>query len=223
MKIDKDWIIIAVLFVIIGFLSLQLYKLNTKTEIQIEQIHKQDENTKRYTAIYYDQTIESLKKTNKDLYDSIEIYKDQIDYLVQFKYQKEFSTGKIDVSKDTIKNEEIKTFEYNSNENDTLKYNLKIGSVKEPNWYSIDFSVSDDFTIINKKINDVNKIDIKTDNGGKIDNTTIIKVKEKKNILNNFAIGPSITCGYDFAKKEPEFIVGFSITYDITDLLKKKK
>ena len=32
-------------------------------------------------------------------------------------------------------------------------------------------------------------------------------------ILNNFAIGPSITCGYDFANKEPEFIVGFSITY----------
>ena len=68
MKIDKDWIIIAVLFVIIGFLSVQLYKLNTKAEIQIEQIHKQDEDTKRYTAIYYDQTIESLKKTNKDLY-----------------------------------------------------------------------------------------------------------------------------------------------------------
>ena len=91
MKIDKDWIIIAVLFVIIGFLSVQLYKLNTKAEIQIEQIHKQDEDTKRYTAIYYDQTIESLKKTNKDLYDSIEIYKDQIDYLVQFKYQKNIS------------------------------------------------------------------------------------------------------------------------------------
>ena len=33
MKIDKDWIIIAVLFVIIGFLSVQLYKLNTKAEI----------------------------------------------------------------------------------------------------------------------------------------------------------------------------------------------
>ena len=37
MKIDKDWIIIAVLFVIIGFLSVQLYKLNTKAEIQIEE------------------------------------------------------------------------------------------------------------------------------------------------------------------------------------------
>jgi hypothetical protein len=29
--------------------------------------------------------------------------------------------------------------------------------------------------------------------------------------------------GYDIAKKEPEFIVGFSITYDLKDLIWKKK
>lgn len=223
MRIDKDSIVYGLFLIIICVLLCRVHNITKITEEQIQEFEHYNESDGLYTKLYYDQTIESLKKENKELYDSIKIFKDEIDYLVQFKYQKEFSTGKIDVSKDTIKNEEIKTFEYNSNENDTLKYNLKIGSVKEPNWYSIDFSVSDDFTIINKKINDVNKIDIKTDNGGKIDNTTIIKVKEKKNILNNFAIGPSITCGYDFAKKEPEFIVGFSITYDITDLLKKKK
>ena len=223
MRIDKDSIVYGLFLIIISVLLCRVHNITKITEEQIQEIEHYNESDGLYTKLYYYQTIESLKKENKELYDSIKIFKDEIDYLVQFKYQKEFSTGKIDVSKDTIKNEEIKTFEYNSNENDTLKYNLKIGSVKEPNWYSIDFSVSDDFTIINKKINDVNKIDIKTDNGGKIDNTTIIKVKEKKNILNNFAIGPSITCGYDFAKKEPEFIVGFSITYDITDLLKKKK
>lgn len=223
MRIDKDSIVYGLFLIIISVLLCRVHNITKITKEQIQEIEHYNESDGLYTKLYYDQTIESLKKENKELYDSIKIFKDEIDYLVQFKYQKEFSTGKIDVSKDTIKNEEIKTFEYNSNENDTLKYNLKIGSVKEPNWYSIDFSVSDDFTIINKKINDVNKIDIKTDNGGKIDNTTIIKVKEKKNILNNFAIGPSITCGYDFAKKEPEFIVGFSITYDITDLLKKKK
>ena len=132
MKIDKDWIIIAVLFVIIGFLSVQLYKLNTKAEIQIEQIHKQDEDTKRYTAIYYDQTIESLKKTNKDLYDSIEIYKDQIDYLVQFKYQKKYIIDTVYCDTTTVKKEEIKTFEYSNEPNDTLLYTLTLGSEKEP-------------------------------------------------------------------------------------------
>ena len=223
MRIDKDSIVYGLFLIIISVLLCRVHNITKITKEQIQEIEHYNESDGLYTKLYYDQTIESLKKENKELYDSIKIFKDEIDYLVQFKYQKEFSTGKIDVSKDTIKNEEIKTFEYNSNENDTLKYNLKIGSVKEPNWYSIDFSVSDDFTIINKKINDVNKIDIKTDNGGKIDNTTIIKVKEKKNILNNFAIGPSITCGYDFAKKEPEFIVGFSITYDLKDLIWKKK
>ena len=223
MRIDKDSIFYGIFLLIICVLLCRVYNINKISEQQIQEIEHYNDGEGLYTKLYYDQTIESLKNENKELYDSIKYFKEEIDYLIQFKYKKEFSTGKVEVSKDTIKEEEVKTFEYNSNGNDTLKYNLKIGSTKEPNWYSIDFALSDKFTIINKKIDDVNKIDIKTDNNGLIDNTTIISKKEKNNFIDNIAIGPSITCGYDFAKKEPEFIVGFSITYDISDLLKKKK
>ena len=220
MKIDKDWIIIAVLFVIIGFLSVQLYKLNTKAEIQIEQIHKQDEDTKRYTAIYYDQTIESLKKTNEELYDSIKTYKEKIDYLVQFKYQKKYVIDTVYCDTTTAKKGEIKTFEYSNEPNDTLSYKLTLGSEKEPSWYKLEFDVSDKFTIINKKEGDFNITTIDPMNKGNISDVTIIK-QDKSSFLDNFTFGPSVTTGYDVVNKNFGIMVGVSLTYKIP--LKKRK
>ena len=220
MKTDKDWIIIAVLFVIIGFLSLQLYKLNTKTEIQIKQIHKHDEDTKRYTAIYYDQTIESLKKTNEELYDSIKIYKEQIDYLVQFKYQKTYVIDTVYCDTTTAKKEDIKTFEYKNEPNDTLSYTLTVGSEKEPSWYKLNVDVSEDFTIINKKEGDLNITTIDPTNKGNISDVTIMK-QDKSSFFDNFAFGPSITAGYDVVNNNFGIMVGVSMTYKIP--LKKRK
>lgn len=220
---NKDNVIYGLLIFVICLLMYKLHTISKITEEQIVEIEQFDETEGMYTKLYYDQTIESLKKENKELYDSLKAYKDEIDYLVQFNYEKEYSTGKVEIEKNDTVKEEVKTFEYSNEQNDTLEYDLKIGSITEPSWYSIDFKLSDRFTIVNKKMEDANKIEISTDNKGMINNTTVLRKKEKYNFLDNIALGPSITCGYDFAKKEPEFIVGVAITYDITHLFKKKK
>lgn len=220
---NKDNVIYGLLIFVICLLMYKLHTISKITEEQIVEIEQFDETEGMYTKLYYDQTIESLKKENKELYDSLKAYKDEIDYLVQFNYEKEYSTGKVEIEKNDTVKEEVKTFEYSNEQNDTLEYDLKIGSITEPSWYSIDFKLSDKFTIVNKKMEDANKIEISTDNKGMINNTTVLRKKEKYNFLDNIALGPSITCGYDFAKKEPEFIVGVAITYDITHLFKKKK
>ena len=220
---NKDNVIYGLLIFVICLLMYKLHTISKITEEQIVEIEQFDETEGIYTKLYYDQTIESLKKENKELYDSLKSYKDEIDYLVQFNYEKEYSTGKVEIEKNDTVKEEVKTFEYTNEPNDTLEYDIKIGSVTEPSWYSIDFKLSDKFTIVNKKMEDANKIEISTDNKGMINNTTVLRKKEKYNFLDNIALGPSITCGYDFAKKEPEFIVGVAITYDITHLFKKKK
>lgn len=220
---NKDNVIYGLLIFVICLLMYKLHTISKITEEQIVEIEQFDETEGMYTKLYYDQTIESLKKENKELYDSLKAYKDEIDYLVQFNYEKEYSTGKVEIEKNDTVKEEVKTFEYSNEQNDTLEYDLKIGSITEPSWYSIDFKLSDKFTIVNKKMEDANKIEISTDNKGMINNTTVLRKKEKYNLLDNIALGPSITCGYDFAKKEPEFIVGVAITYDITHLFKKKK
>ena len=226
MKITKDTIIYFILICVIGFLSYTIFKLQLKAEEELVMIEEIKNTNKENQAsfVHYEQEIDNLSKLNKNLYDSLKIYKNQIDYLVQFKYEKKYDTGVIrtDTVKEIIHNKDsvIKTYEY-ANTNDTLEYNLKIGSAEKPEWYSLDFKVSDKFTIVNKKFDNFNKTDIESN--GIIDDVTILKKKEKKKLFDNISIGPSITMGYDIAKKEPEFIVGFSITYDLKDLIWKKK
>lgn len=226
MKITKDTIIYFILICVIGFLSYTIFKLQLKAEEELVMIEEIKNTNKENQAsfVHYEQEIDNLSKLNKNLYDSLKIYKNQIDYLVQFKYEKKYDTGVIrtDTVKEIIHNKDsvIKTYEY-VNTNDTLAYNLKIGSAEKPEWYSLDFKVSDKFTIVNKKFDNFNKTDIESN--GIIDDVTILKKKEKKKLFDNISIGPSITMGYDIAKKEPEFIVGFSITYDLKDFIWKKK
>lgn len=204
------------LVLVIGILTFQNYRLNKKTNDEIIMLQKTNEESKVHTTIYYDQIIESLKKTNNSLYDSIKIFKNKIDYLVEFNYKKDYEISKLirsNKENDTIKNS--KTYEYFNDKNDTLKYSLKINSTEEPNWYKLNLTIADKFTLINKKIDNSNQLDIKTNNKADISKVNVIKAKEKRNFLSRFALGPSISLGYDLAKKEPEFMVGVSLTFDM--------
>lgn len=225
MKINKNYIIYFILLCVIFLLSYSSYKLYKKIQEEIVLIEelKNVNDDNQVSFIHYEQEIDNLAKLNKELYDSLKVYKNQIDYLVQFTYKKKYDTGivKTDTIIEKVYDNDsiIKTFEYMAS-NDTLTYNLKIGSIEKPQWYSINFDVTDNFTIVNKKFDNFNKTDIESN--GEISDVTILKKKEKKSIFDNISVGPSITMGYDIAKKEPEFIIGVSITYDIKDLLWKK-
>lgn len=212
MKFDKDWIIIILLFGIIAFLSWKIYTLNDMSRATIEQIHYKDSNKDKYNIIYYDQTIASLKQTNKSLYDSLKLYKEQIDYLIQFKYKKQFHVDTIFI--DTTKSKDVNTYAFSDTLNDTLKYNLQIGSKLPPNWYKLDVELADEFTIINNKYNDVNNTTISSSNGSTITDVTVFKKKSNK-ILDNFSTGPSINVGYDVLNKNFGIMVGWAITYKI--------
>ena len=214
MRNYKNYLGYLILLIIIGVLTYENYLINSYTDNEIAIIKDIDKKKNIHSTIFYDQTIESLKKTNKTLYDSIKDYKNQVDYLVQFKYKKKYVVDTVFI--DTVKTDvPIKTFEYTNNENDTLKYNLKIGSTVEPNWYLLKMSVSDEFTIMNRKIGEVNNTQIIPQNNGTVEDVTVFHKKKKNSFLKRFAIGPSVSLGYDFAKKEPEFLVGVSLTYNI--------
>jgi hypothetical protein len=214
MKFDKDWIIIALLFVIIGFLSYKIYEINKNTNIQIEKIHQQSEKDNRFTTIYYDQTITSLKQTNKELYDSIQHFKEQIDYLMQFNFQKEYITDTIYCYVDSLDNEDVNVYSYNNKKNDTLNYQLQIASTKEPNWYKLKLGISEEFTIVNKKQNGLNITTIQPTSSGTITDVTVFK-QDKTTFWDNIVFGPSITCGCDVINKNFGIMFGVSLTYNI--------
>lgn len=213
MRIDKDWVIIGILFCVIAFLSVKIYNMNKQSKICIEQIHKHDDDTGRYSVIFHDQTIASLKKTNKDLYDSLQVYKDKVEYLLKFKYEKEYSTGTVTIDTTKKDTSDVKVFEYGNNNNDTLNYRLKIGSTVEPKWYKLDLKLSNEFTIVNKRDGNLNETTIFPSNNGNIKDVTVFK--KKNSFWNNFSIGPSVNAGYDIINKQFGVNVGFSITYKL--------
>jgi hypothetical protein len=163
------------------------------------------------TSIYYDQTIASLKKENKELYDSVKAFKSEIDYLVQFKYKKRYKTDTVFI--DTARVKDTTVYEYKNSDNDSINYRLEIASREEPSWYKLDLEVSDKFTIVNKRDDGINITDIKSDNGGEL--SSVVAVKKKKSWKENFSFGPSVNVGYDPLNKNMGVMVGFGLSYKI--------
>lgn len=226
-KINKSFILNAILIIAICLLGWQNYNQNKMIDDQTVQLTTKNTDDNKTTTIVYEQKLESLKKTNKELYDSLKIYKDEIDYLVQFKHSKEYTVQetikpieKVDSITDSIEIkviEEVKEFVYENKEpNDTLTYQLKIGSTVEPNWYSIKFNVSEKFTVVNKEINGINETTIApSTSSGVVSDVTVLKQKEKFKIKDRIAIGPSITGGISLIDKKFDVIVGVSLTFDL--------
>lgn len=233
MKIFKEkcvLIMIALFLVIIGTLYFSRTELK-KSEKLVEEVEYID-STNTYNKIYYEKEISSLRKENKELFDSIKKYKKDIDFLVQFKYKKSYETGVVHTKKNnsqsvTVTKEEqginpeekleAKTYEYLSEPNDTFEYKLRINSEKEPNWYSLSANVKDKFTIVNKSKDDsnINHITIGSQGSGEISDVTVFKKKEKKKLRDRISIGPGATAGYDPINKNWGVMVGIGVSYDL--------
>ena len=223
---EKCFYVVLALFLItcglIWFSSRQ-YESSKKL---IEEVEYYD-SLNNYNKVYYSKTFKELKKENKELYDSLKQYKDKIDFIVQFTHEKNYQTGKIEtkpnvvdsVIYDTIKVSETlmaKTYEYNSESNDTFQYKLNINSYTEPNWYSLNVRTKNKFTIVNKEEDGINHITIGSNNNGNISNVTVFNKKEKRKFLSRFSVGPSVTAGYDIVNKQWGIMAGVSVTFDLT-------
>lgn len=216
MNLNKNIIMYAILIILISILGWHNYQQDLMIDKQTIQLSEKNTDDNKHTSIVYEQEIETLKKTNKKLYDSLKIYKDEIDYLVQFKYKKEYVTQDTINKPDSVELENIKEYIYsNKLQNDTLNYELTIASKIEPNWYKIKFNINEEFTIVNKKINDINETTIASSTNGNVGNVTVIKKKEQKSLLENISFGPSITAGYCLGNRNFDVVVGVSAVWKI--------
>lgn len=175
------------------------------------------DSNKTYNKIHMDTEFSKLKKENKELYDSLKKSRDIIDYLVQFDYEKSYSSGKVEASskKDNASAYISRDYVYKSEPNDSFEYKLTINSEKEPNYYQLDTKIKQRFTIVNEHDNGMNHTTIKEDGKGDISNVTVFHKKNKKKFVDRFAVGPSITVGYDPLNKNMGCMVGVSLTFNI--------
>ena len=175
------------------------------------------DSNKTYNKIHMDAEFSKLKKENKELYDSLKKSRDIIDYLVQFDYEKSYSSGKVEASskKDNASASISRDYVYKSEPNDSFEYKLTINSEKEPNYYQLDTKFKQRFTIVNEHDKGMNHTTIKEDGKGDISNVTVFHKKNKKKFIDRFAVGPSITVGYDPLNKNMGCMVGVSLTFNI--------
>lgn len=231
----KDWFnknckyifatMMIILMVLLCITQCSLWKNKQKMD-EIEFI----DSSSVYNKIYYETTINSLKKDNKELYDSLKKSKDKIDFLIQFTAKKEYDTGKVHVKpgkatkKDTVyinnpitaKEEAYYTYEYKGNPSDTLNYSLQVNAKEEPRWYRLNMKTSEKYTIVNKEYeNGMNHVTVNGGNGNDISNVTVFKKKEKNSFLKRFAVGPTISYGYNVQDKKLSPIIGVGVTFNL--------
>ena len=220
----KEVLIYFIILILLGVLSYTVYKLyqTNKEQLLLIETHKKECHTDS-EIIFYDQAITSLKAQNKELYDSLQMYKKELDYVVRFNYKKIYVIDTVYVEKDPTIKEEIKEdtvnnvniYEYVNEPNDSLQYKLSIGSPVKPIWYKIDLSVSDQFTLVNRR-NDYNQniTTIQPSTNGTISDVTVWK-KDNTSFWDNFSVGPTITAGYDVINDNLGIMVGLGVTWKI--------
>lgn len=166
----------------------------------------------KYISVNLDKEIKDLKKENRALYDSIKEYKNEITFLSQFKYEKEYVIDTVFV-KEPLKEENVKTFTY-SNNSDTIDYTLNIGSAQEPNWYNLKFKLKDELTIINRNNdNGLNKTTIESTNNANIENVTVFN-KKQTSFNDKLSHGITIGGGYGLINKKLDIYLGYGFTYN---------
>lgn len=217
------YVVTALFIITIGLLFFTHYEI-FKSRKLIDKVEYYD-SLNRYNQIYYEGSFNDLKKTNKQLYDSLKIYKDKISYLIQFTHENEYNTGIVH-DKPTVKDSVVhdgntitiplvsKTYEYLNEKNDTFTYKLRINSNTEPNWYSLQAKVKNKFTIVNKdEGNGQNHIVIEPNNGGIVSDVTVYK--KKRRFLDRVSIGPGVTAGYDPINRKFGVMIGVTGAIDL--------
>lgn len=170
-----------------------------------------------YHQLYTIGNFESIKKIDEELYDSLKKTQDEIDYLLQFNYQKHFNTGQVIITpNDTNYQDSIQIFEYENNKNDTFQYHLAIGATKKPVWYALDVTLNDKLTVIDKAVNDnMSHTTIDSESDAVISDAVIYKKKNATTFWQRFHFGPAVVVGYDPINNNFGMMIGAGIAFDL--------
>lgn len=200
-----QWICIIVLLVIC--ISNSLFKSSDKF---IKDVDYQTEQT--YVKIYESQKLESLKKRNKELYDSIKLLSN-VQNAVEIKYVYKYRTDTIKVT-EFVHNEIDSVYHY-AGDNDTVQYNIDV-KAKDLEWVKSDFSINDKFIVINREKDGENQLFVHHGDNVEITNVDAWhRIEDKDKWYKNFHVGIQLGAGYGIIFHKPDIYVGVGISYNI--------
>lgn len=167
-----------------------------------------------YVRIHESQTIESLKKRNRELYDSLNVvsaYKPES--AVQFKYKYKYKTDTVYKTEFVteyvyLENGDIADSIYHySKDNDTIKTDIDV-KAQGLEWVNVNAEINDKFMVINRINNGLVETTINHSGNAEIGDVTVWH--NKKGFKDRLFIGPTIGVGYDPIHKKFSPTIGVS-------------
>lgn len=217
-----QWALVVLLLVLLVVQGIN-YNTVKKQLITNEEYNK--ENT--YVRIYQSQKLSELKKQNKELYDSISKLKNVESGMI-IKFREHYNTdtiyvNKFEMKRDTIRIttnnnetvEKVDSIYHYAQDNDTVNLSIEV-KAKEMEWCKADFTIHDQFIIINREKDGVNQTTINHSDNTTIEGTTMWHKKNNKKWYQKFSVSPQIGVGYGMLNKKFDTYVGFGVTYDFT-------
>ena len=217
-KITVNKYVFIVIGVIIAILCVLVIYFNHKAASNALKVIDTFEQDGIYSQVYYEREFNALKEENKQLYDSLKNQKDKITSVAQFKYKKIFVTDTVYIENEIPSGLESlpdNTYVYSS-DTDTVSYELQINSKVEPNWYQLKAEINDKFTIVNKDYGNGQQVTtVETDSNAELSDFTAWQKPQTKKWYQRFAVGPTVSAGFDPINRNVGFTIGVGITYDI--------
>lgn len=214
-----QWIFIIALIVMLVIQGVN-YQQAKKDLVTSAEYNK--ENT--YVRIYESQRLDKLKRENRELYDSIKKLNDVESGMV-IKFREHYVTDTIMVDKFVVQRDTIRVvadnnkvyesvdsiYHYTQN-NDTVNLDIDI-KAKELQWCKANFTISDQFMIINREKDGVNQTLINHSDNATIESTTMWHRKDTKKWYQRFTISPQIGVGYGMINRKVDTYVGVGVGY----------
>lgn len=164
-----------------------------------------------YIKIYESQAIETLKKKNKELYDSLMTVSDKKpESAIVIKWKYKYITDTIYAEHFTQDEDSI--YHY-VNDNDTIRTEIDVAA-RELAWMKIQSTFNSKFMIINR-IGQNNTVETTINHDPNIEITKVDAWHAKKSWKDRLFFGPSVNAGYDPAQKKFTWSVGISAGFDL--------
>lgn len=183
----------------------------------------------RYIKLYQAQELEALKKTNRELYDSLMTFSDKTpESAVEIRYKYKFKTdtlyktqfvvnpGQTAYIHDTTyvdkPNSDYNVYSYVS-DNDTIQTNIDV-KAKDLEWLTVNATIHDKFIIINR-VGDNNIVETEIDHSDNVEIEGVTAWHKKTKWTDRLFIGPSVNVGYDPFNKRFSPTIGISVGYNL--------
>ena len=199
---------ICIIFLLMVCITGSLFKKSNNDFIKDTEYQKEQ----AYVKIYESQTIESLKKENRELYDSIKRLND-VESAIEIRYKYKYVTDTITKTV-FVYNTNDSVYHYH-NDNDTITCDIDV-KANNLEWIQNRFTINDRFMIINREKDGMNQTFINHGENTTVDAVdTWHRIEDKQKWHKNFHLGIQAGFGYGVFNRKPDIFIGVGVSYDL--------